>query len=174
LKIDDWLNLDGPVTSLKLEYCWVCREKFTEYGGKPNFFAHEHHLVPRAYGGKDGPTYSLCDSHHNALHRIAERLDKGKQYNEFLTGENDSDRRLLWLATVVINSKRITANDPNKAMPVTFVAKGITKQRLKKLKTVYKLSFANILELAVRSLYFKHFQSDVPTNPEGRRADKKR
>jgi hypothetical protein len=152
--------LDLPTSSLKLEFCWVCKERFTEFGGKPNFFCHDHHLVPRAYGGKDGPTYSLCDSHHNALHQIALRLMKGKAFQTLLSNSNDTDRRLLWLATIVVNAKRLVGNDPNKPILITFVAKGATKHKLKALKGVYKLSNANLIELAISNLHSRHFQKE--------------
>ena len=153
-----WEWLDLPVKSLKLNFCWVCREVFTEFGGKPNFYAHQHHLVPRAFGGIDGPTYSLCNPHHHALHQIALRLEKHKPYTEFLTRDTEKDKRLLWLASIALNAKLLVNQDPNKPMVISFVAKGLTKQRLKDLKKVYKLSYADLIEVAVKNLHAKHHQ----------------
>jgi hypothetical protein len=151
-------ELDVPAKNLHYEWCWVCKEKFTDYGGKPSFFEHRHHIVPRAFGGTAGPTVSLCDSHHMAAHFTALRLEKGKPYHEKLTGEKDKDRRLLWLATIICNAKALTKDDPNKPIPIMFVAKGITKQKLKRLKAVHKLSYGNLIEVAINNLYSKSFQ----------------
>jgi hypothetical protein len=153
----DWLDI--PVNSLKLNYCWVCQKKFTAFGGEPNFFCHEHHLVPRAYGGIEGPTYSLCSPHHTALHQIALRLDRHKSYSDLLSGNNKLDKKLLWLASIVVNAKKLTTNDPNKPVVLTFVARGLSKKRLKELKKVYKLSYNNIMEMAIKTLHSKHFQN---------------
>lgn len=150
--------IDLPTQSLSLEYCWVCEERFTEFGGAPNCFKHSHHCIPRAYGGADGPTVDLCDSHHTALHQIALKLDKGKNYYELLSHDNKKDKKLLWLATLVVNAKRLTENDPNKPVVVSFVAKGETKFMLKKLKTVYRASYASLIEQAIQNMYRKHFQ----------------
>lgn len=32
---------------------------------------HEHHVIPQAYGGVNGPTVILCPDHHNEVHKIA-------------------------------------------------------------------------------------------------------
>lgn len=116
-------------------------------------------MVPRAYGGVDGPTVSLCDSHHTALHRIALKLEKGKPYSEFLTNNRVFDKKLIWLASIVVNAKHYAGDDPNKPTPILLVAKGDTKKKLKQLKTLYpKASYSDVIEYAVAQLYSKHFQ----------------
>jgi len=150
--------VDLPTKSLHLEWCWVCKQKFTEFGGAPNFFKHDHHIVPRAYGGSEGPTYSVCDSHHHALHQLAIRLEKVKPHYDLLTGSNESDRKLLWLATLIVNSKRLVENDPNKPILITLVAKSSTKKLLKELKSIYKCSYTSLIEAAIENLHSRHFR----------------
>lgn len=44
----------------------------------PITFEQEHHVVPQAAGGKDGPTAQLCAGCHHALHRLADMMRSGK------------------------------------------------------------------------------------------------
>lgn len=118
-------------------------------------------MVPRAYGGVDGPTVSLCDSHHTALHQIALRLERGKPFNHLLTGDNTQDKRLLWLATIVVNAHALTTDDPNKPMPITFVANRDTKTRLRALKKIYRQPYGSLIQYAIQILYSKHFMVEV-------------
>jgi hypothetical protein len=146
------------LANIELENCWVCGIKFTEFGGQPNTYKHSHHMVPRAYGGKDGPTVSLCDSHHTTIHQLALKLEAGKPVNNFLEGDNKTDRRLLWLASIIVNAKALTTNDPNKPMPIMFVANKDIKEKLKTLKTIYRQSYGTIIQHAIANLYNKHFR----------------
>lgn len=41
--------------------CWVCGASSTE----------DHHVVPRTYGGENGPQVSLCGNCHTCLHHIS-------------------------------------------------------------------------------------------------------
>lgn len=155
-------TLDVPLKNIELNHCWVggSKETFTEYGGKPNLLKHVHHIVPRAFGGKDGPTVTLCDSHHNSAHYIALKIEAGKPYHEFLTGDSLQDKRLLWLASIICNAKAWAKDDPNKPIPITFVAKGATKIKLKRLKAMTKLKYADLMELCISNLYNRHFKND--------------
>lgn len=150
--------IGASVQSTFLQHCWVCGTTFTEYGGLPNKYEHRHHIVPRAYGGIDGPQVSLCDSHHTALHQIALKLYSGKPYYDLLPHEPSQDRKVLWLASIVVNARRLVENDPNKPTPIVVIVNGETKERLKKLKRIYRGSFADLMLHAVDSLYRKHFQ----------------
>lgn len=152
--------LDVPVRSIELQYCWVCgpANKFTEFGGEPNFFKHEHHIVPRAFGGSDGPTVSICDSHHAATHQIALKLAAKRNYFDLLSHSKEKDKKLFWLASIICNAQALAKDDPNKPLPITFVAKGSTKIKLRALKKVLKLTQPQLMELAIHNLYTRHFQ----------------
>ena len=153
---------DIPTTSLQLEYCWVCKNRFTEFGGAPSNFKHDHHMIPRAYGGVDGPTVSLCDSHHTTLHQVALKLYSGKPFGELLTGNQEHNKRILWLSTLVVNARRLTENDPNKPMMLPLVADKALKDKLKKLKQVYpKTSFPALIKYAIEQLYRRTFQDET-------------
>ena len=44
---------------LDIGFCWVCGQT----GG-----THLHHVVPQAYGGRDGPQVSICGKCHTQVH----------------------------------------------------------------------------------------------------------
>lgn len=137
-----------------LPYCWVCRTKFG-----PNTKEERHHIIPKAFGGVDGPQVSLCDSHHSALHEIGLKLYSKSSYFQLLTRDFRQNKKLLWLATVACNARIATENDPNKAVPTVFYFKGETLKKLKRLKQVYpKASRQALVLAAIDVLYDRHFK----------------
>jgi hypothetical protein len=44
----------------------------------------EHHVLPRASGGIDGPTVDLCGTCHQTVHDAAKRMSKGKPADDKL------------------------------------------------------------------------------------------
>lgn len=150
-------NINHPKT-IHVDYCWVCKSKFTDSGGKA--IRHEHHIIPRAYGGADGPTVTLCNTHHDKLHRVAEKLIADKNPYAFFVGETkESIRLILYLANIVRNSATLVKNDPNKHASVMVTLTRNQQNMVDKLKHIYpsSRSRASILALALQSLYNKHF-----------------
>jgi hypothetical protein len=137
-----------------LPYCWVCKVPFDSSNQR-----EDHHIIPRAYGGVDGPQVSLCDSHHTALNNIALRLYSKRPFTELLTKYEDQNKKLLWLASVVCNARIATENDPNKKQVLVISPKGETLLQLKQLKKVYgNVSRERLIEFAVNKLYNTHFK----------------
>jgi hypothetical protein len=144
--------------TLLLQTCYVNECVFVEQGGTE--VRHEHHLVPRAYGGVDGPTVTLCNTHHEKLHRIAERLIHKKPYFEYLKGERASaQHKLLYMATVVRNAYLQAKNDPNKLAAVHMTLNRDQKLMIDKLKAIYPKakSRESILAIALQNLYNRHY-----------------
>lgn len=137
-----------------LDHCWVCNVPFG-----PSLKEERHHLIPRAYGGVDGPQVSLCDSHHTALHTIALRLYSKKPFTDLLTGSSLQDKKLVYLAQVVCNSRLATENDPNKRQVLVLTPSKETLAKLDRLKALNgrRISRENLIELAIHQLYSKHF-----------------
>lgn len=137
-----------------LPYCWVCK---TPFG--PSIMREDHHIIPRAYGGIDGPQVSLCDSHHTALNNIALRLYSKRPFTELLTNSDDQNKKLMWLASVVCNARIATENDPNKKQILILSPKGETFNKLKQLKKIYgNISREKLIEFAIDKLYSQHFK----------------
>lgn len=118
-----------------VDRCWVCEKKFPEFGGTQHDLVQEfHHIIPRAYGGLDGPTVSLCSGHHTTLHDIATRLISGRPYYEFLTKDPLVDKRLLYLATRVQTAHATFSKDPNKRL---MMVASITKDEASMMEALY-------------------------------------
>jgi hypothetical protein len=139
--------------------CWVCGKQFAESGGVVDVHRHDHHIVPRAYGGDGGPQVSLCEPHHGAAHKIADKLFTQGNYTTFLTTNQESNRRLLLLATVIVNAKVSCKSDPNKPTTVHFVIDGTTRVKLNRLKRVYREATPALVLRAIHALYNRHFKS---------------
>jgi hypothetical protein len=137
-----------------LSYCWVCKDTFSHAIKR-----EEHHVIPRAYGGENGPIVSLCDSHHTAIHEIASHLFLRKSFNHLLESDKQKTEKLLYLANIAYNARVLVENDPNKPRVIIIQNfKGDTHTKLVKLKTLYpKLSRSKIIEIAIQRLYNNHF-----------------
>jgi hypothetical protein len=146
---------DIPITRHIIRpHCWVCRQKFDHQR-----LHEDHHIIPRAYGGMDGPQVRLCSSHHTALHTIALRLYNGKPFYDLLSQDPDTNERLLYLASVAYNARLAVEGDPNKKQVLVLGLSGETRERLRRLKTVYgRLGRERLIELAILNLFNKHFR----------------
>lgn len=137
-----------------LPYCWVCGCEFGHSNKE-----ERHHIIPRAYGGIDGPQVSLCDSHHTACHNIALKLYSKKPFTELLTPKEDQNTKILYLATTICNARILTEDDPNKKQVIIFAPKKEVFNKLKSLKRLYgNASRETLIELAINKLYNQHFK----------------
>lgn len=151
--------MDSPQANM--QYCWVCGVRFNDLTTNPGpANREEHHIIPRAYGGSDGPVVSLCDSHHTALHKMAVALASGKPYFQHLNGHSrDQQNKLLFLATRVRDAEAATRNDPNKKASVVLSLDAATASKLDALKKVYPQarSRAGVIKVAIDVLYNRTF-----------------
>lgn len=142
-----------------VDRCWICDNKFTDFGGTDHTLVQEfHHIIPRAYGGLDGPTVSLCSGHHTTLHDIAQKLISGRPYFEFLTKDPLIDKRLLYLATRVQNAHATFSNDPNKRLVLTASITKAEVAMMEALYPVYKVrSREALFHHILKEVYERHF-----------------
>jgi len=146
------------VKSIVLDYCWVCETRFVGSGGSE--IKHDHHLVPRAYGGVDGPTVTICDTHHSKTHRIAEALIAKRSHFTYLSGESEDRRKkLLYMANVIYNAWLAFHKDPNKAVSTVLTLDKNQQKMVDALKSIYPKARgrSDIINIALLSLYRKHF-----------------
>lgn len=55
---------------------------------------HEHHVIPQACGGRDGPTVDICAEHHNMIHVMAVKMATAMRHGkmpEFIWPTNHGD-----------------------------------------------------------------------------------
>lgn len=150
--------------TLNLPYCWVCGEKFIECGGlDPRMIRNQHHVIPQANGGSDGPTVSLCSAHHDLLHAVATQVLASKPFAHLLgdlTG-TDQSAKIQYLASVVVRSTVAVADDPNKPAQITLALSGPERAMLRRLANLNDMSMANVL----RSLLALEYQRRFPRVP---------
>ena len=101
--------------------CWACDVPFTN-----NLLPEDHHVIPRAFGGNDGPQVRLCSDHHSLLHKMAIMLVPEKQADlahiqQFLIGlTTTTAKRTMYLACTAALAERKFSADPNRGVPVSL------------------------------------------------------
>lgn len=154
---------------IQSETCWVHLGRGSiEY----------HHIVPRAYGGENGPQVALCGNCHTGIHNLSFKsllFDgqlAGHEKILSLTKEFASDwipssalkskeqNRILvraWgLANVIFKSRKLvnTADEEgNKKIQFHTTFDGEENRMLKVLKTSYGVNQDQLIKLALRELY---------------------
>lgn len=130
--------------------CFVCGARFIDSDPPGKAMKELHHVIPRAYGGTNGPLVALCSECHTKVHKLATRYDQS-----LFNGLNSLGKsRLEYLARSVYNAKHITKSDPNKLLQITFK---LTKEEaavLDHLKSVLNVkSRADVYHIALKKLY---------------------
>lgn len=139
--------------------CWVCGVRFKTSIPPGPALKEEHHVVPRAFGGTDGPTVLLCDTHHATLHKIANKVKSKADFKILLLGEpKDRQQKLCWLASMVVKSEEAVAGDPNKLLRNTVMLTPLETQMMNKLQALYsEKNRSDLFRLGLSLLYKKHF-----------------
>jgi len=145
-----------PAT-INLPYCWVCKVKFVQHGGTEQ--PEHHHVIPQNAGGANGPTVSICDTDHTKAHHIAIAIKGKKPYYTLIQGlEEDRIKKLMYLASMIVNAELATKDDPNKSAMAVLTLDRRQKEMIDKLKAVYNVSSREkVLSLALEKLYNRHF-----------------
>jgi hypothetical protein len=152
-------NLPVEEFSKRLNVCWICRKLLADSGGDPHTIRHEHHIVPRAYGGTDGPTVTLCTGHHTLMHNVALKLISNRSYFNLTLGMKAPEmERLLFLATRVQIAHDYASGDPNKRFPVVLGLDNQVKSQLDQLTNFYKLSRQNVIKRLITNEFNRVFQ----------------
>ena len=105
-----------------LNHCWVCHDASS---------LHEHHIIPQAYGGVDGPTVTLCATCHNGVHHVADgRVDMQP------TSWNETERlhRAQWLVSAIAQARIVASKSANKRVIVTLELSANEAKMLDRIK----------------------------------------
>lgn len=131
-------------STLKLDHCWVCSSTDA---------LQEHHVVPTAYGGGDGPTVTLCPTHHDLLHETSFRDPSSWTF----PGHPEVQAaRLFYLTKVVSNSRRtVKTLNPERDLKVTVK---FSPQEAKQFLAVRSNLGTTSHESTIRALVLKAYK----------------
>ena len=123
--------------------CYACRELFIDTSPQGSKVRHGHHIIPRAYGGSNGPVVDLCNEDHDLLHRLAEKVLAGKLTQagvEALAQDATHRSTLVWLVGRVVSAARLVKYDPNKRGQISVVLTAEQSKKLDDLKKFFNRS----------------------------------
>lgn len=140
-----------------LDCCWVCSSGIR---------FNEHHVIPRAFGGENGPQVTLCSDHHELIHAIA---------NEIYPNDNPLDAlsehpieylgKLSFLVRAINNARRAIDADPrNKKVTFSTVFNHEEHKMLKQLVKTYRsqglTSQDKVVKWALKKFYYSTFKRE--------------
>ena len=137
-------------------FCWVCGPD-TQLKTK-----HSHHVVPRAFGGVDGPTVTICTHHHGLIHKVADACWKSKKHHLIIgmllaAGETqESVDYSRYLVEVIIRSRIAHQNDPNKHSGFGMSFDPNTAKMIDEIKS--NLSLRSKQDVIVSAIHSFHHQ----------------
>lgn len=113
------------MNSITLPYCWICKS--------PNSL-HEHHIIPRAYGGSDGPTVTLCATCHNGIHHVAD--GRSEMQPLYWSSKDGTIERAYKLVSAICTARTVASKSDNKKSLTTLELSAEETKKLDKLKVI--------------------------------------
>jgi len=112
--------------NLIVNHCIVCNRS-------GNIVAlHNHHIVPRAFGGRNGPQITLCVDHHEFIHDMAKKKTI-VTCDALLTKHGQRAIILSYLINLIIKAEKMTIGDSNKIIKFSCE---LPQKTVDKMKTV--------------------------------------
>lgn len=137
-----------PITAtVEVDYCWACHCIAPEY--------ERHHIVPRCYGGENGPTVVLCGSCHNRVHKEANKVIRQ------LCMPKDTNERRRYLAIVVALAHH-SVKDEKKPVKFSGQLDHPTNQMLEEIARSLNLSKHDSLVWCIKRVYSSMFKASLP------------
>lgn len=119
----------------------------------------EHHIVPQCYGGKDGPTVTLCGVCHTNVHALADKWGTSPALTALALSEVWNHTKALVLAKVIRRSKEAVKNDPNKTARFSTKFSGEMLRKIRRLKTVLPVTNQEqVIKYAIDALYTRYYR----------------
>jgi hypothetical protein len=131
--------------SIILPHCWICQ-------GKDGL--NDHHVIPQAYGGVDGPQVTLCATHHTLIHAVALKVKAIRDHLIITHTSNKEQQGKLSQLIELIARARAATKSMEKPM---MVQHKFNKERSRKLKDLKYLlgrkSIADTLDACIDTLH---------------------
>ncbi len=143
--------------------CFIDNELLADAGGRPQAIREVHHLVPQAYGGKNGPTVPLCIAHHDLVHLIASKKIAQLNWRVLLPEDENQSHRLDLLSEVIVRAHQRVSNDPNKRVSLGVTMSKAASAQVDELCKFHQLSRQDLLLKLLSEEYTRLFPSRKPT-----------
>lgn len=143
-------SLTRSLASADPSKCFVCTCILADAGGDPGNIRESHHVVPRAYGGEDGPQVPLCLAHHDLTHLVAVKMIACKDYHCLLPLDPSHRQRLIALATLIKLAHSKFNQDPSKRLTLSIGMSRDEASQLKTLASTYGLSKSDLVKLLIK------------------------
>lgn len=131
--------------------CWVCNENIglSSSDRKRN----DHHIIPVAYGGAEGPQVSLCSAHHSLLHEVALSFISGRKNSSLQALQGLSpiaSYKVTWLASRVYLAHEVFSKDVRRRIKVTLHFSAESLQELDAARRSLNQSRERFINNAIR------------------------
>lgn len=143
--------------------CWTCLKPFNN-----SRLRNDHHIIPSAFGGRDGPQVSLCSDHHALLHKVADLLvvaDKRTvtpEIQAFLMGLTEEEvSRTMFLASRAAHAERTFRNDPNRGVLISTTVPNTLLLEIKQAAKILDLTVADLTTEALTEYIRRRFPVKV-------------
>lgn len=112
---------------------------------------HDHHVIPRAYGGSDGPRVMICNSCHEAIHDAAEKNLTAEQYSIQKAAKKCWNKpedlyRANHLIKIIQEAKQMASKSSNKTVLISVRLSAKENQILSDFAKLNGLSKKNALK----------------------------
>lgn len=143
--------------------CEACGELFMDAHAQGSKIRHEHHLIPRAYGGSNGPTVDICNEDHDLLHLLAVKVIHNSLTLDEIPSRCDGPNHALAITNMVyyvVEAERRTRNDPNKK---TLVSVSLSGKQARMLDTITKTFNTSGRQNTLIRLIEMEYQKSIPS-----------
>ena len=118
---------------------------------------HEHHIVPRCFGGLHGPTVFLCPTDHGLVHELADAKTPLEEIG---------DPKVRYLVGVIYRAQVSTKDDPNRRRTISFTLTGTQHRTLVLLTNLLDKTQPEVLLQALDELSRRHIRSEKLPHPK--------
>lgn len=144
------MNLvNGQVTEASNGGCCVCRTR------QPPF--HIHHVIPRAFGGNNGPLVKLCNSCHEGIHDAAKKKADATAYAKMEGTKAPHWQQSLvrdaanTLIMLIIRAQEVADTSDNKTTVISLTLDGRTNAILQTVAERLRVSKTQAIVTLIQS-----------------------
>jgi len=114
---------------------------------------HMHHIIPREYGGLNGPVVPLHANCHNRIHKLADAIKTGSDFEQ--SKPKFKNAREMELVIVIVRAKQAHEADPNRRTNYTFAMNSVENLMVERLALHWGLSKVNSIKKSIFNNYLE-------------------